>query len=566
MRILGIWDGHDSGAALIEGNEIKFAINEERLTRRKLTPGFPFNSITSTLSYLQLKPTDIDIIAVCGLHLSRVLAREFPIIDEHYYMFRRRLIKKPTFEKERRFVKFILSGINIDYLKQVVKFQIRRKLKRLGFNPSIKIKVVDHHLAHAASAIFTSGFSKSLCITLDGVGDGLSGTVNIYDNGRIERISEMKERDSIGLFFEQVTTILGFRELEDEGKVMAMADYSYPIDDEKNELLGFFEVDGLKIKSKYNTIRRYVELEKIKWKTPMEILAYMAQKTLEAKVLRLFKNAIEFTGIKDVCWSGGVASNVKLNRIIRLYSGLKRWFVFPQMGDGGLAAGAALYVAHEELGIKPKRLENVYLGLDYSEEEIKNTLLKYSNKVSFEKIRSPQDFAADLINKGSYVFWFQGRMEYGPRALGNRSILAPAESEDVKELLNVRVKRREWFQPFSPSILDEDSSKIFEDYDHIPDRFMTMTYMLKRNLKKKYRAVSNVDGSVRSHMVGKEENKRYRNLLEKIKKEKGIGIVLNTSFNLHGEPIVCSPKDAVETQIKTKTKYMIIGNFLVTLK
>jgi carbamoyltransferase len=236
------------------------------------------------------------------------------------------------------------------------------------------------------------------------------------------------------------------------------------------------------------------------------------------------------------------------------------------MGDGGLAVGAALYVAYEELGIRPKRLENVYLGLDYSEDEVKNTLLKYSDKINFEKLNSPEDYAADLINKGNYVFWFQGRMEYGPRALGNRSILAPADSEDVKELLNIQVKRREWFQPFCPSILEEDSSRVFEDYDNMPDRFMTMTYMLKKELKKKYSAISNVDGSVRPQMVGKDENRRYRNLLENIKKEKGVGIVLNTSFNLHGEPIVCSPKDAIETQIKTKTKYMIIGDFLVTLK
>jgi len=566
MKILGVWDGHDSGAALIEDNEIKFAINEERLTRKKLHIGFPYESIKATLSYLSLKPSDIDAVAVSGLQLSRILARQFTFLDEEFYKFRRRKINKPMLERERRFLKYILARISIEKLKPIVEYQIRKRLKSIGFPQNIKIKVVDHHSAHAASAIFTSGFSKNLCITLDGVGDGLSGTVNVYDNGRIERISEMRERDSIGLFFEQVTTILGFRELEDEGKVMAMADYSYSIEDEKNELLKFFEVDGLKIKSKYGTIRRFIELEKIKWRTPIEMFAYMAQKTLEAKLLQLFKNAIEYTGIKDVCWSGGVASNVKLNRVIRLYSGLKRWFVFPQMGDGGLAVGAALYVAHEELGIRPKRLENVYLGLDYSEDEIKNTLMQYSNRISFEKLSSPEDYTADLINKGNYVFWFQGRMEYGPRALGNRSILAPADSEDVKDLLNIQVKRREWFQPFCPSLIEEDSSRVFEDYDNMPDRFMTMTYMLKKELKKKYSAISNVDGSVRPQMVGKDENRRYRNLLEKIKKEKGVGIVLNTSFNLHGEPIVCSPKDAVETQIRTRTKYMIIGDFLVVLK
>mgnify|MGYP000564633303 CR=1 FL=1 len=566
MKILGIWDGHDAGTALIEGNEIKFAINEERLSRKKLHIGFPYESIKATLSYLKLKPSDIDIVAVSGLQLSRILARQFSFLDEEFYKFRRRKIDKPIFEKERRFLKYFLAKISIKQLRPIVEYQIRKKLMHLGFPKDIKIKVVDHHLAHAASAIFNSGFKKSLCITLDGVGDGISGTINIYENGRIERISEIKERDSIGLFFEQVTTILGFRELEDEGKVMAMADYSYPIEDEKNELLSFFEVDELKIKSKYGTLRRFLELEKIKWRTPMEIFAYMAQKTLEAKVLQLFKNAIEFTGIKDVCWSGGVASNVKLNRIIRLYSGLKNWFVFPQMGDGGLALGAAIYIAHEELGIEPKRMKDVYLGLDYSEDEIKSTLMRYSDKIRFEKINSPEEYVAELISKGNYVFWFQGRMEYGPRALGNRSILAPADSEDVKELLNIKVKRREWFQPFCPSLLEEDSFKIFEDYDGIPDRFMTMTYMLKENLKKKYAAISNVDGSVRPQMVGKEENKRYRKLLENVKKESKVGIVLNTSFNLHGEPIVCSPKDALETQIKTRTKYMIIESFLVELK
>jgi len=566
MRILGIWDGHDSGVALLEDDKIKFAINEERLTRKKLHIGFPYESIRKTLSYLKLKPTDIDIVAVSGLQLSRILARQFPFLDEEFYKFRRRKMDKPIMERERRFLKYILAKITIKKFEPIVEHQIRKRLKSLGFSKDVKIRVVDHHLSHASSAIFTSGFNKSLCITLDGVGDGLSGTINIYENGRIERISEMKEKDSIGLFFEQVTTILGFRELEDEGKVMAMADYSYPIEDKKNELMNFFEVKGLKLTSKYGTIRRYVELEKIKWRTPMEMFAYMAQKTLEAKVLQFFKNAIELTGIKDVCWSGGVASNVKLNRIIRLYSGLKRWFVFPQMGDGGLALGAALYVAYEEIGIKPKRLEHVYLGLDYSEEEIKNALAKYSDKVAFEKIRSPEDYAADLINKGNYVFWFQGRMEYGPRALGNRSILAPADSEDVKELLNIRVKRREWFQPFCPSILEEDSKIVFEDYDNMPDRFMTMTYMLKNELKKRYSPVSNVDGSVRPQMIGKDENKRYRKLLEKIKKEKSVGIVLNTSFNLHGEPIVCSPEDAVDTQVRTKTKYMIIGDYLVSLK
>ena len=563
MYVLGIWDGHDAGACIVEDGKIKIAINEERLTRKKLDIGFPEKSIRACLDYLRLKPTDINAIATVGTQLSRILSRSFPSLDQSYYKFRRRLTKKPRLEKFRRYTKYLLAGWDAKSLRWFTESQVRRRLKKLGFeNP--KIYVVDHHLAHAASAIFTSGFDRSLCITLDGVGDGLSGTVNVFENGEINRLSTMKEKDSIGMFYEEVTTILGFRELEDEGKVMAMADYSYPIEDEKNKLIDFFEVNGLKIKAKHSTIRRFLELEKIKWCTPIERFAYMAQKTLEKHVTLLFKNAIEQTGIKNVCWSGGVASNIKLNRTIRLNTGLENWFVFPQMGDGGLAVGAALFVAHKIQGIKPVKIEDVYFGLEFGENEIEAELKK-SNYVTYEILDDPAAKAAELLEGGSYVFWYQGRMEYGPRALGNRSILAPADSEDVKENLNLMVKQREWFQPFCPSILEEDSEKILEDYDKKPDRFMTMSYMLKKEFKKQYAAVSNVDGSVRPQMVGS-ENKVYRDLLEKIKMKKGVGIVLNTSFNIHGEPIVCSPADALNTMIRTKTKYMIMGKYLVILK
>ena len=563
MQILGIWDGHDAGACIVENGEIKVAINEERLTRKKLDIKFPENSIRACLGYLNLKPTDIKIIATTGTQLTRIMARQFNSLDESFYKLRRRLIDKPRLERNRRFFKYWTARFNASHLEGFTKWQIKKKLEKMGFE-SPKIYAIDHHLAHAASAIFTSGFKKNLCITLDGVGDGLSGSVNVFENGEIKRISATKEKDSIGLFFEEVSTILGFRELEDEGKVMAMADYSYPMPDEKNKLLDFFEVDGLKIKAKHSTIRRFKELEKIKWNTPIERFAYMAQRTLEKHALQFFKNAIEETGLKEVCWSGGVASNIKLNRVLRLDSGLKDWFVFPHMGDGGLAVGAALYVSHMLEGTQPKRMNNAYFGIDFSEEEIKKSIQGF-NQVKYEFVKNPAEVAADLIGKNNYIFWFQGRMEYGPRALGNRSILTLANSEDVKEFLNLMIKKREWFQPFCPSLLEEDAGKVFEDYDDIPDKFMTMGYMLRKELKKKYAPISNVDSSVRPQMVG-EENQNYRELLKNVKKKDGIGIVLNTSFNVHGEPIVCSPKDALDTMAKTKAKYMILGNFFVELK
>lgn len=565
MFVLGIWDGHDAGACIVEDGTIKVAINEERLTRKKLFIGFPERSIKACLEYLDLKPNEVDVVAASGSQLSRILARTFFRLDERFYKFRRRLTLKPHFEREARFIKYGITSIGTNFaLKKVAEFQLRKKLKRMGFGAQ-KVYLVDHHLAHAASAIFTSGFKRSLCITLDGVGDGLSGTINTFENGEIMRISSMKERDSIGLFFEQVTTILGYRELEDEGKIMALADYSYPIPEEKNKLLDFFKVNGLQIKAKHSTIKRFIELEKIKWNTPSERFAYMAQKTLEKHVIKLFRNAITETGRKSVCWAGGVAANIKLNRLIRLNSGLRKWFVFPHMGDGGLAVGAALYVANELEGIRPRRIKDVYFGLEFDDEEIRSELKKNSNRLEYEKITNPYEEASDILSKDNYIFWFQGRMEYGPRALGNRSILAPADSYETKNLLNVMVKKRVWFQPFCPSILEEDSKKVFEDYDNFPDKFMTMGYMIRKEIKRKYAPVTNVDGSARPQMV-KDENKSYRALLKKVKAENGIGMVLNTSFNVHGEPIVCSHIDAIDTMIRTKTKYMILGDYLVKLK
>ena len=564
MYVLGVWDGHDAGACIVENGVIRVAINEERLTRKKLDIRFPDNAILGCLKFLNLKPADIQIVAACSSQFSRVLARSFPYLDREFYNFRRRLIPKPRFEDMRRAVKYRLTEIGSNKLfRGVTERQLRKKINRLGFK-DYKLYVVDHHLAHAASAAFTCGFKKSLCITLDGVGDGLSGTVNIFDDGEIKRLSSISGRDSLGMLYEQVTTLLGMRELEDEGKTMCIADYSYPVPDEKNKMLDFFQVDSLNIKAKHSTVKRFFELKNILFNTRRENFAYMAQKTVEKHMTQLFTNAIEETGLKDVCWSGGVASNIKTNMIIRHKSGLKNWFVFPHMGDGGLAVGSALYIDSLLNGSKGYKIENAYFGLEYSDEDILNELKKHK-ELKFEERSDIAEMTGDLLSNGNYLFWFQGRMEYGPRALGNRSIIASASSEEIKNKLNMQVKRREWFQPFCPSLLVEESGKIFEDYDSQPDPFMTMGFKAREEMKDRVKSVIHVDRSSRPQMLAN-ENGYYRKMIEQVKKNTGDGIILNTSFNLHGEPIVCSPRDAIETMIKTKTRYMIIGNFFIELK
>ena len=565
MYILGIWDGHDSGACILEDGKILVAINEERLSRRKLEIGFPKRSINECLKYLNLKARDIDMIAVSTSDLSKTVERIAPSLKEKYYLFRRRKLgKKPKFENLRRKVKYTITKYSdiFNLGENLSKIIIKKHLKNMGF-VNQKIYILDHHASHAASAIFTSGFDRSIVITLDGVGDGLSGSVNIFENGELSRISSIPASDSLGIFFEQVTNLLGYRELEDEGKVMALANYSYPIPEDKNPFIKLFSVNGLKIKAKYGPNKMYNYISNVVWRNPRERVAYMAQKTLEKYATMLFENAISYTGIKNICWSGGLASNIKLNMKIRHLNSLNNWFVFPHMGDGGLAVGAALYAYYKEFGLRPTKLKDIYWGPSYDvDNEIQNISMN-KKSISYEYISDIEKYASELISRGNYLLWYRGRMEYGPRALGNRSILSSAMDLKAKNKLNVYVKQREWYQPFCPTILGDDSNKIIKDIKGY-DRFMTMGYYLKEEYSDLFKAISNVDNSIRPQMLF-EENESYKKLLSNIKKETGYGIILNTSFNIHGYPIVNSPSDAIQTMEKTKSKYMVMENYLIEL-
>lgn len=559
MRVLGIWDGHDAGACVVEDNKVLVAVNEERYTMRKLDVGFPKNSIVGCLNYLDLKPEDIDRVAITTTDFAKTLTRVFPRMKKGYYDFRRRRIERPHLSELRRQIKYRTTEIKeLPLCKRITKRWFSRHLTKLGFK-NCDIEVVDHHDAHTANAALCSGFKKALVITLDGIGDGLSGTISVFDNGKFERISSILGRDSFGIFFEQVTNLLGWRELEDEGKVMALADFAFPIPDEKNKVIDLFDVDGLQVKCKYSTMEKYSLLNKVLWNTPREDLAYMAQRTLEKHITKLFENAIEETGIQNVCWSGGLASNIKVNQKIRQLPKLKSWFVFPHMGDGGLAVGSALWASAEQTTYKPKMIDNVYFGPEYPperiEEELKNKNLK------FEERSDTPGLVGDLISEGKFVLWYQGRMEFGPRALGNRSILAPADSLTSKEKLNLQIKKRNWFQPFCPSLLEEEAKRLFLDVDQ-PDKFMTMGYTTRKELRDKIAAVINVDGSARPQMLGN-ENPRYRKLIEQVKKNTGNGVVLNTSFNPHGFPIVNTPGDAIDMMLDTKAPFLALGNYFV---
>ncbi|MCL4389740.1 MAG: hypothetical protein M1528_00495 [Candidatus Marsarchaeota archaeon] len=563
MYILGVWDGHDAGAALVRDDEVVYAADEERFTKRKHEMKFPYNAITAALHYEGIKPGDVEHVAFTTTELAKTLERVFPAMKESYYQFRRRKMLKPRFENFRHNLKYSLTGMGILPLCNSISSSIiRRHLSHLGFR-NYKLHIVEHHTAHAATAAFTAPFNNSLVITADGLGDGLCGSVSMMENGELSRHISMKARDSLGIFFEQATNIIGMRELEDEGKLMAMADYSYPFEFDDNPLKDFFTAAGTIVRAKYGPTKQFDILQRIAWKTPREQFSYFVQQLFENIITKLVSNSIDRFNISNVAMAGGVFSNVKANMMIRRLDALKRWYIFPHMGDGGVALGSAMYTGHLISGISKYKF-SAYLGNSYDEAETER-VLKSDRALVLQRESAAEHsrHAAELIDQGNYILWFQGRMEFGPRALGNRSILASSGSEKVKERLNLYVKKREWFQPFAPSMLEEEAGRILEYDEKGVDKYMTMAYVVKENMRGMTASTMHIDGSARPQMVG-DENPAYRDMLKALKKKSGSGIVLNTSFNIHGMPIVMSPEDALNMMKVTKTKYMFINGIFVT--
>ena len=559
-HILGVWDGHDSGAALVKGDTVLAAINEERLTRRKLEIKFPERSIQACLRMAGLAPADITTIAVSTADFAKTLARLVPSTKEEYYLIRRRKKAPGLLSTIKKRAKYRITEIGPSALTRALSMRcINAELARLGFSGH-RMLLVDHHLCHAASAAYWSGFDPCLILTVDGIGDGLSGTVSRLENGRMIRLADISGRNSLGIFFEHVTNLMNMRELEDEGKVMAIANYAYPIPDAENPMLDLITIDGMQVRSRHATLRMYSELKKLLWKYPSEQFAYMAQRTLEVKVCELARNCLRQTGMRRLALAGGVFSNIKLNMQIRLLPEVEACCVFPHMGDGGLALGAAFQANNELNGVSSYNAPDVYWGPSYTDDEILDAIRQSGN--SWSRHDDIAQTAASLIAEGNIVFWVQGGMEYGPRALGRRSILALPNSTRIKDLLNLRLKMRVWYQPFCPSMLVEEAAEVLENNDGLINRFMTMGYMVKQERRRDMEGVIGIDGSCRPQFVTDNEP-LFRRLLQELKKLTGTGVVLNTSFNVHGDPLVCSPQDALGTLKKTGNDYLVMGNYLV---
>jgi carbamoyltransferase len=561
--VLGIWDGHDAGAALVADGTLVAAVNEERFTRRKLEVRFPERSIQACCTLAGVRPGDVQTVACSTADVAKTIGRLVPGTRERYYRIRRRMARPGPLSALTRHVKYRITEWPPNALTRAMSLAAtRRSLRESGIATS-DVRIYDHHDCHAVAAAVGSGFDTCAVITIDGVGDGLCATVGTWADGALRRLAGTPARHSPGVFFEHVTTLLNMRELEDEGKVMAMADYAAPIPDEDNPLLPFLGVSDLRFEMPVPGHALMPALRRILWSHPNEQFAAMAQRTLERACVQLARNAMGRTGHRRLAIAGGVASNVKANRLMRLLPEVDDLYVFPHMGDGGLALGAALTAARETGVPGPILLpgDDLAWGPSYTDLEIGRAL--DAGGVAYERCDGIACRVADLIAGDHIVLWFDGRMEYGPRALGHRSVLARPDRPELRDRLNRVLKRRVWYQPFCPSLLEGDARVVLEEMKGTPNRHMTSAYMVKAAHRRALAGVVNVDGSCRPQIVSEDQQGAFAGLLREMRRRIGIGALLNTSFNIHGQPLVCTPAEALDVFVRCGADALAIGPFLL---
>lgn len=559
MKILGVWDGHDSGAALVVDGRLLAAVNEERLSRRKLEVRFPAAAISACLELGSVGPEQIDVVAACTSDVAKAIARLFPSTKEAFYQIRRRKAPSGPGSTLRKRAKYWVTELGPNPLSRAVsRICLRRALRgiRLG---RAELRVYDHHRCHAMTAAYASGFDRALVVTLDGVGDGLSATVSTLEDGGLRRLDRTQAGHSPGVFFEHVTNLLNMRELEDEGKVMALAGYAAR--PECNPLMALLEPHGLRFQTAAPGHALFGRLKRLQWSFPNEQFARMAQEALERATVEVVGEALRRTGMTKVALAGGVASNIQVTRRIRSLPEVDDVYVFPHMGDGGLALGAALARASEGNGRLQVDLQTLALGPGYTDDAIRRALDVAG--LSYHRPGRLADAVADLLVRDRVVLWFQGRMEYGPRALGHRSILARPDKLALRDRLNLVLKRRVWYQPFCPSLLESDARRLFSDWKGRPDRYMTTAYTVREGHRPALAAVINIDGTCRPQIVEDDAPGDFAAVLRGMRDRIGLGAVLNTSFNFHGDPLVCTPGDAIDVFRRCEAEALAIGPFLV---
>ncbi len=581
---------HDSAAALIKDGKIISAVQEERFTRKKHDSKFPKNAISFLLKEANLTVDQLTYVAFYDkpfLKFERLLETYVAKAPVGFKSFKTAM---PIWLREKLFLKSIL-------IKELKEFSDNFEVAKLLF--------AEHHFSHAASAFFPSPFEDALILTLDGVGEWATTTVSIGKRNNIDIVKEIHFPHSIGLLYSAFTYYLGFKVNSGEYKVMGLAPYGNPkykelilknIIDLKND--GSFRLDqsyfnystGLTmIKQKFSDLfGEPVRKPEADLLTQFHMdIASSIQSVTEEVILRMTKSLAKEYGMPNLCMAGGVALNCVANTKILKAGHFKHLWIQPAAGDAGGAIGAALAVWYKEF--KNTRvveandsMKGSYLGPKYSDTDIQKTLTEIGADFVIMDEPSIIEFTAQNLAKGKAIGWFQGRMEFGPRALGTRSIIADARSESMQKILNLKVKFRESFRPFAPAVLKEDLNHWFELECDSP--YMLLVANVEKNKCNKMTedekklfgidklnvkrsiipAVTHVDYSARVQTVDKETNPKFHSLISKFKNITKCPVIVNTSFNIRGEPIVCSPKDAFKCFMGTELDYLIIGNCVLS--
>ncbi len=598
MKILGISAFyHDSAAALIEDGEIIAAAQEERFTRKKHDPNFPANAVKYCLEYGGTTINELDAIVFYDKPLLK-----FERLLETYYTFAPRGLRSfitamPVWIKEKMFLKRLIN----------------EELEKIGYDKSKKVKLLfpEHHLSHAASAFYPSVYEKAAILTIDGVGEWATASICLGEGNKMTILKELRFPHSLGLLYSAFTYFLGFKVNSGEYKLMGLAPYGNPDSEEVERYVQAIKKDLVQIKEDgsiwldqnyfdYATGLKMVnetDWERIfgmktrRPEDPLEShhcnLGLAIQRVTEEVVVAMAKEAKRLTGADYLCLAGGVALNCVSNGKLQKENIFKEVFIQPAAGDAGGALGAALtayYIYFDqkrEINYTQDAMRGSYLGPTFSDLDVELVAKKY--KAPYKKYENFNELTTDvaqILADGNVVGWVQGRMEFGPRALGARSILGDPRNAEMQKKLNVKIKYRESFRPFAPSVLAEKVGEYF-DYEGISPYMLLVhpvkesrrlplpadfnSYDLRNKLyyqRSDLPSITHIDFSARIQTVHQETNPRYHQLISDFEKLTGYGVIVNTSFNVRGEPIVSTPNDAFRCFMRTEMDYLVVGNFV----
>lgn len=551
MYLLALHEDSNANATLFHDTRVVFALAEERLSRRKYQAGFPWRSLEMMLQRFNLRLKDIDVILCANKYhfLPRLLGRRFPTF-QHSFLGTEQ--KASVYYQHALSKCGFLRGITSGFNKAALSCKLGRQ-----------VRLVHHHAAHAYSAYMTSGFETAVTISTDNYGDGLSSAVFAGDAGRCRLLYASSALNSPGQFYGEVAQVLGIHPLL-AGKMTGLAAYGDPgvaygivkglfsLAEDRRD----FVLPSMMLKSPsagaYRMLRNYRR----------EDVAAAAQKRFEEVMLDYIKEAVRSSGIRQVALAGGIYGNVRLNKKIAELPEVQQLFIHPGMSDQGISLGAGLKYLSEAAGLRPFALHEIYWGPDYPDRDIEIVLK--GSALPYEYHRDDLEISvAQLLSRGKVVARFAGRMEYGPRALGNRSILYQTTDSSVNDWLNRRLKRSE-YMPFAPVTLAEYAHQCYKGSDKAKSntKFMTIALDCTDWMKQVSPGVVHVDGTARPQILREDENPNYYKILKEYHRITGIPSLINTSFNMHEEPIVATPQDALRAFQAAGLEYLAIGNFL----